>query len=77
MYNSPDSLFQIGETDDNGTTFDMVHTLPFSSDAFCQFYKVCKVTHLTLEQQKNHVHIYRVRYTPKKSDVKRTSIEVE
>ena len=56
--NLPDSLFQVGETDEggNGSTFDVVGALPFSSDAFCQYYKVCKVTHITWEQGKNHVH---------------------
>ena len=61
---TPDTLFQSGETDEggNGTTFDVIGCLPFSSDAFCQFYNVKKVTHITLDQGKNHVH--RVRYTP-------------
>ena len=66
--NLPDSLFQVGETNEggNGTTFDVVGALSFSSDAFRQYYKVCKVTHITLEQGKNHI----VRYTPNKMMLK-------
>ena len=47
--NLPDSLFQVGETNEggNGSTLDVVSALPFSSDAFCQYYKVSKLTHLT------------------------------
>ena len=34
---TPDTLFQSGETDEggNGTTFDVIGCLPFSSDSFC------------------------------------------
>ena len=59
------SFWAYGDTDEGDTSAEqVVGALPFSSDTLCQYWKVCKCTHLTLEQGKNHVH--RIRYTPNK-----------
>ena len=61
----PATLWATGESDEGTASAEkIVGCLPFSSDLLCQYWKVCKATHLTLEQGKNHVH--RVRYTPNK-----------
>ena len=61
----PATLWTTGESDEGvANAQTVVGCLPFSSDLLCQYWKVCKATHLSLEQGKNQVH--RVRYTPNK-----------
>lgn len=55
-----------GYADEGGadSNYQVVGTLPFSDDIFTQFFKVLKITHITLAQ--GQVHTHRVRFSPRK-----------
>nr|WAE42308.1 MAG: capsid protein [Cressdnaviricota sp.] len=55
---SPLAAFQNSLADEGGSNsnYQFVGTTPFSSDLFTQFFKVVKMTHLTLGQGQCHTH---------------------
>jgi len=55
---TPQAAFQNSLADEGGANanWSIPGTTPFSSDLFTQFFKVCKITHITLAQGQSHTH---------------------
>ena len=58
----PTNAFTLGLADEDTYTPTNVGTLPFASRIFTQYFKVCKVTHLSMSEGQTHVH--RIRFSP-------------
>lgn len=61
---TPLAAWQNSYSDEGGSNanYSVIGATPFSSDLFTQFFKVVKVTHITLGQGQSHTH--RIKYTP-------------
>lgn len=64
---NPDTAWKNSYADEGGanSNYSIVGSTPYSSDLFTQYFKVLKVTHLTLSQGQSHTH--RVHYSPNRA----------